>query len=239
MAFDVEAFARSREGRYLDLDAAFGAQCHDLWLDQLYALGGLPGEGHAPGLGHTVNVFYQFPTYRPGLQNYFTKHHGSAGIRPGDVLFWKVGKWFPGSHTAMALAAPQNGMVYCLTQNPGPVKRAYITLNDLVGYLRPIALNNINTQPPATSKDTDMATTQNSGVFYRDPQTRYWVYIVFNTQSGFYRPMSWSEPEKKFDDGLLLRLTAAFNLHGTGFFQIEPGLAPAIEASCAQIRTGK
>lgn len=152
---DLDAEIVKIEGKYLDLDGAPRAapyQCHDLWLWLLYLVGGQPGEGYAPD-DDTVSVFYQFP-YRPRLAQLFTKHDGVAGIRKGDVLFWRRGVWYPGSHTAVALGPVQGELVPCLTQNPGPVRRANLITRDLAGYLRPRAFAGL------TEGDDDMTPEQ-------------------------------------------------------------------------------
>lgn len=144
MSFDPKAFADSLVGKWVDKDGfppEHPWQCHDIWLAELHELGGKPGDGHAPGNGDTVNVFYQFGKHRPGLTKLFRKVNGAAGIQAGDVLFWKRGAWYPGSHTAMATGPVHGELVPTLTQNPGAAKRANLITRDLVGYLRPIELD--------------------------------------------------------------------------------------------------
>lgn len=157
MAINLDAEIAKIEGRYVDYDYApknAPYQCHDVWLWLLYLVGGQPGEGYAPD-DATVSVFHRFP-YRPRLAQLFTKHHGTAGIRKGDVLFWERNAWYPGSHTAVALGPVQGELVPCLTQNPGPVKRANLITRGLVGYLRPVALNQGGGSAPSPG-GTDMA----------------------------------------------------------------------------------
>lgn len=143
MTFDFDAEVNQIVDTLVDLDgfpSQHPWQCHDLWLWLLYKLGGRPGEGYAPGNGDTVNVFTSFP-YKPRLAELFTKHDGTAGIRKGDILFWRRGVWFPGSHVAIADGPAVGELVPTITQNPGPVKRANLITRDLVGYLRPRALD--------------------------------------------------------------------------------------------------
>lgn len=146
---NLTKWADSIDGKYLDLDAAPAqqpAQCHDVWLSYLYALGGKPGDGHAPGeAGWTSEVWRQFPTHRPGLARLFTRHDGKT-IKAGDVVFWSAydGNGLP--HVAVALADAGQYSVYCLTQNPGAVHREYLTRRGVLGVLRPI------TKTPPTSK---------------------------------------------------------------------------------------
>ncbi|MBP1326739.1 hypothetical protein JOF28_001971 [Leucobacter exalbidus] len=141
----LDQWAGGVAGRLVDRDAApaqYIYQCHDVWLDYLYeVIGGQPGDGHAPGdEGFTVEVWARFPHHRPRLATLFTKHYGSRGIRPGDVVFWPVGSAnHPASHVVVALTgiAP-NGTFECITQNPGPAVRATLSIYQVAGYLRPI-----------------------------------------------------------------------------------------------------
>lgn len=148
MAFDPQAFAASRAGKWIDLDGFPSSQpyqCHDVWLDQLVTMGGKQSDGHAPGNGDTVNLFYEFGKHRPGLTELFRKVDGAAGIQAGDVLFWRRGVWYPGSHVAMATGPASGELVPTLTQNPGKAKLANLITRDLVGYLRPLELDNTTT----------------------------------------------------------------------------------------------
>lgn len=142
MSFDFDTEVAKIIGKYVDYDYApkhAPHQCHDVWLWLLYLLGGRPGDGYAPD-DDTVSVFTRFP-YRPRLAELFTKHEGTAGIRKGDVLFWRRGIWYPGSHVAIADGPVSGELVPAITQNPGPVRRANLITRDLVGYLRPVAFN--------------------------------------------------------------------------------------------------
>lgn len=158
----LDRWADSIDGRWLDLDAApAGApyQCHDVWLSYLYEHGGRPGDGYAPGTGYTDQVWRQFPvTERVG--RLFTKH-GPDTIKRGDVVFWSAydGSGLP--HVAVALADAGQYTVYCLTQNPGRVRREYLTRRGVLGVLRPITATHTTPDPtptpaPTTRDEDDM-----------------------------------------------------------------------------------
>ncbi len=147
MTITVDAWAASVDGQYIDKDG-YGYpvwQCHDVWLDYLVRVaGGSQYMGYAP-TDFTDSVFTHFPVN--GVDAVFTKHYGTAGIRKGDVVFWAYGSpYYPSSHVAVALAAPANGFVYTMTQNPGATHRETLPLAGALGYLRP---NNI----PDTGED--------------------------------------------------------------------------------------
>ena len=239
--FNPHTFASSVLGQYLDLDAAFGAQCHDLWLAQLYALGGRPGEGHAPGNGDTVNVFYQFPEYRPRLTELFEKHNGVAGIQAGDILFWRRGVWYPGSHTAMATGSVVGELVPVITQNPGPVQHAKLITRDLVGYLRPRVLSGAPAPKPPTpiSPEEDDMATKNTGTFHQEAKSKYWVYVILNTESGFFHKVTPSATNVKMKTEDLARYAAAYDLAGGGFFLTSESEAQQASYRCAEVRARK
>ncbi|GAA1790968.1 hypothetical protein [Leucobacter iarius] len=159
MTFNLDAWADGIDGRLLDLDAAPAqqpAQCHDVWLSYLYALGGKPGDGHAPGAaGWTSEVWKQYPTHRPNLAKLFTRH-GPSGIRRGDVVFWSAydGAGLP--HVAVALADAGPTTVECLTQNPGPVHREHLSRRGVLGVLRPITKTKPAPPAPTHQKGTNM-----------------------------------------------------------------------------------
>lgn len=143
MSFDLDRWADGIVGKLLDLDNAPRSnpyQCHDVFLSLLYALGGKPGDGHAPGTEYTDQVWRSFPTHRPNLARLFQKL-GPSQIRRGDVVFWYSYAGVGGlPHVAVALADATPQTVFCVTQNPGQVKLAHLTRAGVLGVLRPLAL---------------------------------------------------------------------------------------------------
>lgn len=148
MAISFDTWAASVDGKYIDKDGYGNPpwQCHDVWLDYLVRVaGGSQGMGYAP-TDFTDSVFTHFPVN--GVDAVFTKHNGTSGMRKGDVVFWRFGSSnHPLSHVAVALAAPANGSVYCMSQNPGATQRLTLSLANALGYLRP---KNATTNPPTT-----------------------------------------------------------------------------------------
>lgn len=140
-AFDISSWALGIRGKSLDLDGAPArnpVQCHDVWLSYLYALGGKPGDGYAPGNGYTHQVWNYFPVTQ-NVGRLFTKHAGVKGIRRGDVIFWLSyveGGGLP--HVAVALDPPKNGRVRVCDQDAGKsVNIRYLSTQGVLGYLRP------------------------------------------------------------------------------------------------------
>lgn len=146
MTISFDAWAASVDGKYIDKDGYGNPiwQCHDVWLDYLVRVaGGNQSMGYAPS-DYTDSVFTHFPVN--GVDAVFTRHHGTAGMRKGDVVFWRYGSSnHPLSHVAVALAAPANGSIYCMSQNPGATQRLTLSLANALGYLRP---KNATINPP-------------------------------------------------------------------------------------------
>lgn len=138
MTISFDAWAVSVDGQYIDKDG-YGdpvTQCHDVWLDYLVrVVGGSQTMGYAP-TGFADSVWINFPVN--GVDAVVTRYSGTEGLRKGDVVFWAYGSAsYPFSHVAVALDSPSGGSVYCMTQNPGPTHREYLTLAGALGYLRP------------------------------------------------------------------------------------------------------
>ena len=138
------AWANSINGVYLDLDGAPRSapyQCHDVFLSYIVnPMFGLPlSDGYAPGTEYTDECWRQFPTNRPGLAKKFTRYSGT-GIKAGDVIFWSSYGAVGGlPHVAVALSGVNaQGQVYCVTQNPGAVKHAWLSVANVLGGFRPI-----------------------------------------------------------------------------------------------------
>ena len=140
-AFDISRWALGLEGKGIDRDGApkrVPIQCHDVWLDYLYALGGKAPMGFAPGSGYTDQVWRQFP-YDKRLEGLFTKHSGSSTIKRGDVIFWSAyveGGGLP--HVAVALDPVSGGRVRVVSQDAGKtVQIVRLSTKGILGYLRP------------------------------------------------------------------------------------------------------
>ncbi|WGD37419.1 hypothetical protein [Lysinibacter sp. HNR] len=145
MAISFDAWVTKVNGKYIDIDNAFGPQCHDIWLSYIVDVYGISSsQGQAgPPEGRTENVWLNFPRFA-NLANFFTKIGPGTGQR-GDVAFWAHPTW-PGSHVAVVIE-DQGKHLRVVTQNPGATKIASLTKNGLRGYLRP---KNAPTEPPTT-----------------------------------------------------------------------------------------
>ena len=133
----------SRNGRPVDVDGWYGAQCWDSWSDYATAMFGVPtyttgtgagGRGtHRPG--YACEVYHQFD--RSGLNRWFTRYPANVRAQPGDAAFWEWGSpEGPMSHVAIVVE-DRGSHIYCMTQNPRPNGYATLSKAGLLGYLRP------------------------------------------------------------------------------------------------------
>lgn len=176
-AFDISRWALRLQGKAIDRDGAPArqpVQCHDVWLDYLYALGGKAPMGFAPGNGYTDQVWRQFPWHN-GLSALFTKHTGTRGIRRGDVIFWSAyveGGGLP--HVAVALDPASGGRVRTVSQDAGKtVQVVYLSTRGVLGYLRP---RQAIKPKPASAKPAATGRTNPTGKTLAISQT--WAYYA-------------------------------------------------------------
>ncbi|MDN5545860.1 MAG: CHAP domain-containing protein [Rhodococcus sp. (in: high G+C Gram-positive bacteria)] len=125
----VDAFVRQYNGRYVDFDRAFGAQCLD--LVQFYNRDVVRARFMA-----TPYSMGAKDTWRTYDTSRYTKVSASSKPRKGDVAIW--GSVYGGQygHIAIVLADEGKG-VKVLTQNPGATRATTLRKAGLLGYIRP------------------------------------------------------------------------------------------------------
>ena len=161
---DVDAFVAKYDGKYVNVDGAYGAQCWDLWEQYCRELIGVqnistqlssnPGYAVALWDGYSGN----------GASVAFDAIQPDQAPRKGDVAIWQSGQfYYPLSHVAIVLADAGSNL-YLFSQNStaslpgnpypgqstGPSSKQYLPKAGLAGYLRPKALNGVPVPPPVT-----------------------------------------------------------------------------------------
>lgn len=122
----VDRYVTSVNGKAVDVDGAFGAQCVDLAAD--YATK-VCGAGNITGNGKD---WFNSTTARQA----FSAVKPSSKAKKGDIACWDA-SWGGGyGHVAIVLEE-LGGSIKCLTQNPGPANISNLGKNGLMGYLRP------------------------------------------------------------------------------------------------------
>lgn len=131
----------SVNGKAIEMDKSYGAQCWDLWshyavnmIGATYWMTGTNAGGGCPQhSGYTCGLWKTFD--RSGLGSWFTPVTGTP--QRGDVAVWDYGyPSTPLSHVAIVVE-DRGANVYCMTQNPGPAHYALISKQGIMGYLRP------------------------------------------------------------------------------------------------------
>lgn len=138
-AFDN--WLNSVNGRAIEMDTAWGAQCWDLWSHYgvnilgvtFWKTGTNAGGGCPQHSGYTCGLWKTFD--RSGLGEWLTPVQGPP--QRGDVAIWEWGSPAgPNSHVAIVVEDRGNN-VYCMTQNPGAAHYATLSKTGILGYLRP------------------------------------------------------------------------------------------------------
>lgn len=160
------------QGRYINMDGAYGAQCWDLaahWCTTL----GLPvintgGPGRWPGwAGNMVDAFPQTDAIAAAWELVSPDDLGQTG----DIAVWGDSYWYyPSTHVAV-LVADKIGNLLCMSQNStpsvdgnpypgqstGPATLQYLPRQGLIGFIRPrTGLGYQGTVTPV--QEDDMAT---------------------------------------------------------------------------------
>ncbi|WNO25842.1 minor tail protein [Arthrobacter phage Altadena] len=122
----VDRWASSVEGRSLDMDGGYGAQCVDVAISyNLNCVGG-------PRISGNGKDWYA----NGGASGAYEKIPASAAPRKGDIACWGA-SWGGGyGHVAVVLGTSGSSLVV-MSQNPGPARKQNLSKNGLMGYLRP------------------------------------------------------------------------------------------------------
>jgi nucleoid-associated protein YgaU len=135
-------YLASVNGKAINVDGQYGAQCWDSWSHYATNLIGVTpwqrtgtnwGGGCPQHPGYTCGLWFGFD--RSGLGQWFDKIQGPP--QRGDVAVWNWGSPAgPQSHVAIVVE-DRGGSVYCMTQNPGPNHYASLNKTGILGYFRP------------------------------------------------------------------------------------------------------
>lgn len=141
MTMDFKTWCADVNLRLIDVDGSPTVnpyQCWDLVQDYLTRVlgGGSLQTGPSAHQGYAIGCWDGFATN--GLSQWFSQAPASAKMQSGWVPVWKYGQPFtPFSHIAVGVKELPGGMLYCMTQNPGPAHYAPIPKAGLAGYLVP------------------------------------------------------------------------------------------------------
>ncbi|WNM67265.1 minor tail protein [Arthrobacter phage Wyborn] len=119
-------WAASVNGRSLDLDGGFGAQCVDVAISfNREVVGG-------PAIGGNGRDWYA----NGGRSGAYTQVSASSRAAKGDIACWGPAMGGGYGHVAVVLE-DRGGSLLTMSQNPGPTRQLVLSKNGLQGYLRP------------------------------------------------------------------------------------------------------
>ena len=150
MAITFDDWIKQTQGRYWDMDGAYGAQCWDLWAKYSMDMYGLSIQDCITPTGYAEGCYTRFP-YTAALDNVYEKMDANYTPVKGDVVFWTFGgQIYTGSHVAIVCDGVTGDNIDVLTQNPTPAVHQTLPLlrgSQLLGYLHPKNLQPGGTTP--------------------------------------------------------------------------------------------
>lgn len=140
MAITFDDWIKQTQGRYWDMDGAYGAQCWDLWAKYCMDLYGASVSDCITPTGYAEGNYTRFPTNAKMAQIFEKKPANYSPVK-GDVAFWNFSSQHTGSHVSIVMEdGVHNGRITVLSQNPNPAQRMTFDLTAFLGYLHPKAL---------------------------------------------------------------------------------------------------
>lgn len=171
----LSAWIPQVQGKYINMDGAYGAQCWDLsahWSTFL----GLPviNTGYdGRWIGWAGNMVDAYPQTPEIAATYELIGPDQSGL-PGDIVVWDDSYWYyPATHVAV-LVADKGPQLMCISQNStpsrpdnpypgqssGPTTIQSLPRQGLIGFLRPrIGLSSMGTVTP--TEEIDVAAEEN------------------------------------------------------------------------------
>lgn len=134
----IDAFVQKYNGKKVDFDGVYGAQCVDLFRQ--YCKEGLDIPEHTGSCattGGALDLYVDYPKM-PVEKKYFIRGSAKKGLCPGDVLVWDKTAKNPYGHVAIYLGTLNNSLIV-FEQNGITQNGAEITLRskeNMLGYLR-------------------------------------------------------------------------------------------------------
>lgn len=140
MAITFDDWIKQTQGRYWDMDGAYGAQCWDLWAKYCMDLYGASVSDCITPTGYAEGNYTRFPTNAKMAQIFEKKPADYIPVK-GDVAFWNFSSQHTGSHVSIVMEdGVHDGRITVLSQNPNPAQRMTFDLTAFLGYLHPKAL---------------------------------------------------------------------------------------------------
>ena len=117
---NIQEWMNNVNGKIIDMDGAYGAQCWDLWSNYARNVYGIPAADTNTVDGYAASVYTARYDRSKALQNTFTRETGNYTPVYGDVAFWNG-----------------NGTLETMSQNPNKAGYINISKNGIIGYFHP------------------------------------------------------------------------------------------------------
>lgn len=143
---NIQEWINSVNGKAIDVDGHYGAQCWDLWSHYAQHVYGIPQADTNTTDGYAASVFIARYHNSRALQNAFTKERADYQPTYGDVAFWKRGGM---NHVAIVIRDNGNGTLQTISQNPNKAGYVNIGKKGIIGYFHPRNNDNNNTTTTA------------------------------------------------------------------------------------------
>ncbi len=138
MAITFTQWIDQTQGRYWDMDGAYGAQCWDLWAKYCMDMYGLSVSDCITPTGYAEGLYTRYPTSARVGQTFDRKSADGYSPVAGDVAVWTYNHIYTGSHVAIVIKdGTQGNTIHTLSQNPSPAKPMDLPLTGILGYLHP------------------------------------------------------------------------------------------------------
>lgn len=172
MAITFDDWIKQTQGRYWDMDGAYGAQCWDLWAKYCMDLYGASVSDCITPTGYAEGNYTRFPTNAKMAQIFEKKPADYSPVK-GDVAFWNFSSQHTGSHVSIVMEdGVHDGRITVLSQNPNPAQRMSFDLTAFLGYLHPKALG----EGGGTTSTENNPTGDNSHGFADSARGGAWIH---------------------------------------------------------------
>lgn len=144
---NIQEWINTVNGKAIDMDKAYGAQCWDLWSSYAQYVYGIPQADTNTVDGYAASVYTARYNRSRALQNAFTKESANYTPTYGDVAFWKRSGM---NHVAIVIKDNGNGTLTTMSQNPNKAGYINISKKGIIGYFHPRSNNNTTTTTART-----------------------------------------------------------------------------------------
>lgn len=166
MAITLTQWIDQTQGRYWDMDGAYGAQCWDLWAKYCMDMYGLSVSDCITPTGYAEGLYTRYPTSARVGQTFDRKSANGYSPVAGDVAVWTYNHIYTGSHVAIVMRDGTAGnTIHVLSQNPNPAKPMDLPLTGILGYLHPRNLPAGNDRNPTGDNNHGSADSARGGAW--------------------------------------------------------------------------